>query len=150
MGFYFVAAGFTISGALTMLIFRGALASLGPAVIAQSTQDTNGPLQLFAKMQAWRDFGAACGPLITGALLAYASPESLHAAVGVAMTVMFIFWVKGSLSLDKKIKINELIDCVLSPGSRQSVVPWNYENLICHNPKSLEFHSLIFFIFRSR
>ena len=54
MGFYFVAAGFTISGALTMLIFRGALASLGPAVIAQSTQDTNGPLQLFAKMQNLR------------------------------------------------------------------------------------------------
>ena len=51
--------------------------------------------------------------------------------------------------LDKK-KINELIDCVLSLGSRQSMVPWNYENLICHNPKSLKFHSLILFIFRSR
>ena len=100
-GFYFVAVGFTISGALTMLIFRGALASLGPAVIAQSTQGSDGPLQLFAKMQAWRDLGAACGPLITGALLAYASPESLHAAVGIAMTIMFIFWAKGSLSLAK-------------------------------------------------
>jgi hypothetical protein len=52
-------------------------------------------------MQAWRDLGAACGPLITGALLAYASPESLHAAVGIAMTIMFIFWAKGSLSLAK-------------------------------------------------
>ena len=100
-GFYFVAVGFTISGALTMLIFRGALASLGPAVIAQSTQGSDGPLQLFAKMQAWRDLGAACGPLITGALLAYASPESLHAAVGIAMTIMFIFWAKGLLSLAK-------------------------------------------------
>lgn len=49
-----------------MLIFRGALASLGPATIAQSlskSEDAMGPL---ARMQTWRDFGAACGPLVTG------------------------------------------------------------------------------------
>jgi DHA1 family inner membrane transport protein len=36
VGFVCVALGLTVFGALVMLLFRGALASLGPAVIAQS------------------------------------------------------------------------------------------------------------------
>lgn len=96
IGFVLVAAGLTVAGALVMLIFRGALASLGPAVITQSLdadQDAIGPL---ARMQAWRDLGAACGPLATGLLLATVSAELQHAAVSVALAAGLIYWLKNS------------------------------------------------------
>ncbi|MEM7253036.1 MAG: MFS transporter [Pseudomonadota bacterium] len=91
-GFVSVAIGLTVFGALIMLLFRGALASLGPAVIAQSIpegEDAVGPL---ARMQAWRDLGAAFGPLITGFLLATVSAEIQHGAVAVAMAAGLIYW----------------------------------------------------------
>lgn len=93
IGFVFVALGFTVFGALVMLLFRGALASLGPAVIAQSLtedEDVVGPL---ARMQAWRDLGAACGPLATGFLLTLVSAELQHGAVAVALAGGLIFWM---------------------------------------------------------
>ncbi len=91
-GFIFVAVGLTVAGALIMLLFRGALASLGPAVITQPLapdEDAIGPL---ARMQAWRDFGAACGPLMTGFLLTAVSAEALHAAVAVALATSLVYW----------------------------------------------------------
>ncbi len=92
-GFICVAAGFTIAGALIMLIFRGALASLGPAVIAQSLEHTEDAIGPLARMQAWRDLGAAFGPLATGFLLAVASPELQHAAVAVALAGGLLYWL---------------------------------------------------------
>ncbi len=94
VGFVSIAVGFTVFGALIMLLFRGALASLGPAVIVQgmaSDEQAIGPL---ARMQAWRDFGAACGPLATGFLLAYTSAELQHAVVAVALTLGLIYWLR--------------------------------------------------------
>lgn len=73
VGFVSVAVGFTVFGALVMLLFRGALASLGPAVIVQAMSAEEQAIGPLARMQAWRDFGAACGPLATGFLLAYTS-----------------------------------------------------------------------------
>ncbi len=93
MGFVFVAAGFTIVGALIMLLFRGALASLGPAVIVQSLDreaDAIGPL---ARMQAWRDLGAAFGPLATGFLLTAFSAELQHGVVAVALAGSLVYWM---------------------------------------------------------
>ena len=93
LGFVAVAGGFTVAGALIMLLFRGALASLGPAVIAQSLdpdEDAIGPL---ARMQAWRDLGAACGPLATGFLLTVASAELQLMVVSVALAGGLIYWV---------------------------------------------------------
>lgn len=93
LGFVSVALGLTVFGALVMLLFRGALASLGPAVIAQSIaadEEAIGPL---ARMQAWRDFGAACGPLATGFLLTLLSPEIQHAAVAVALAAGLVYWM---------------------------------------------------------
>ena len=93
LGFVFVASGIVVLGALIMLLFRGALASLGPAVIAQGLdkdEDAIGPL---ARMQAWRDFGAACGPLVTGFLLSVVSAELQHAAVAVAMAAGLAYWM---------------------------------------------------------
>ena len=96
LGFVFVAAGLMVAGALVMLLFRGALASLGPAVITQSLaadEEAIGPL---ARMQGWRDFGAACGPLATGFLLTVLSAEIQHAAMAVAVAAGLFYWLLES------------------------------------------------------
>ena len=93
LGFIGVAVGFTVVGALIMLLFRGALASLGPAVITQSLQadeDAIGPL---ARMQTWRDIGASCGPLATGFMLTVVSAEMQHGIVAVAMAAGLVYWM---------------------------------------------------------
>jgi len=98
LGFVGVAVGFTVLGALVMLLFRGALASLGPAVIAQSLsadEDAIGPL---ARMQAWRDIGASAGPLVTGFLLTVLSAEIQHGIVAVAMVAGLVYWVQYSVN----------------------------------------------------
>ncbi len=93
LGFILVAAGWTVTGALIMLLFRGALASLGPAVIAQSLHESEDALGPLARMQAWRDLGAACGPLATGFLLAILSPEIQHALVALALGFGIAYWL---------------------------------------------------------
>ena len=95
LGFVGVALGFTVIGAVIMLIFRGALASLGPVVITQELAPHEDPIGPLARMQAWRDFGAACGPLITGFLLTIISAESLHAGVALTLVVSLIYWLSS-------------------------------------------------------
>jgi fucose permease len=95
-GFVCVAAGVTVIGALIMLLFRGALASLGPAVIIQSLADDEEAIGPLARMQAWRDLGAACGPLATGFLLTTLSAEAQHAMVSVALAVGLFYWMLSS------------------------------------------------------
>lgn len=92
LGFICVAVGFIVFGSIVMLIFRGALASLGPAVIVQgmaAEAEAIGPL---ARMQAWRDLGAACGPLATGFLLAFLSAEIQYWMVAVALVGGLMYW----------------------------------------------------------
>ncbi|GAW36565.1 major Facilitator Superfamily protein [Roseovarius sp. A-2] len=96
LGFVMVAAGLTVAGALIMLIFRGALASLGPAVIAQGLAPEDDAIAPLARMQAWRDFGAAVGPLATGFLLTAVAAEVLHAAVAVMLAASLVFWLAES------------------------------------------------------
>lgn len=93
LGFVGVAVGLTVAGALVMLLFRGALASLGPAVIAQGLPEDADAIGPLARMQAWRDLGAACGPLVTGYLLTLLSAETLHAAVAVVLTLALAYWL---------------------------------------------------------
>jgi MFS family permease len=93
IGFVCVAVGMTVFGALVMLLFRGALASLGPAVIAQSLSDEDDAIGPLARMQAWRDFGAACGPLVTGFLLTFLSAEVQLGAVAVALGAGLAYWL---------------------------------------------------------
>jgi DHA1 family inner membrane transport protein len=92
-GFVCVASGLTVFGALIMLLFRGALASLGPAVITQSLAEEDDAIGPLARMQAWRDLGAAFGPLVTGFLLTFVSAEIQHGAVAVALAGGIIFWM---------------------------------------------------------
>ena len=96
VGFICVAAGQTVIGALIMLLFRGALASLGPAVITQSLAQEDDAIGPLARMQAWRDLGAAFGPLATGFLLAFASAELQHAVVAVALAGGLLYWLLAS------------------------------------------------------
>lgn len=93
LGFVGVACGFTVFGALIMLLFRGALASLGPAVIAQSLDADEEAIGPLARMQAWRDLGAACGPLATGFLLTFLSAEIQLGAVAVALSAGLVYWL---------------------------------------------------------
>lgn len=93
LGFVCVASGVVVFGALVMLMFRGALAALGPAVIAQSLTEDEEAIGPLARMQAWRDFGAACGPLATGFLLTFVSAELQHAAVAVALAGGLLYWM---------------------------------------------------------
>lgn len=95
LGFVCVALGATVFGALAMLIFRGALASLGPAVIAQSLDEKDDAIGPLARMQAWRDFGAACGPLATGFLLTMVSAELQHGMVAIALAGGIIYWLRA-------------------------------------------------------
>jgi len=91
-GFVGVAVGLTVAGSIVMLLFRGALASLGPAVIVQGMSAEDQAIGPLARMQAWRDLGAACGPLATGFLLAIVSAESQYWMVTVAMVGGLAYW----------------------------------------------------------
>lgn len=90
-GFIGVAAGFTVLGALVMLLFCGALASLGPAVIAQSLDADEDAIGLLARMQAWREIGASAGPLVTGFLLTVISAEMQHGIVAIALAAGLVY-----------------------------------------------------------
>lgn len=94
LGFVGVAAGFTLAGALVMLVFRGALASLGPATIVQATAGDASVMAPLARMQAWRDFGAAVGPLLAGAAIGFVSPESLHGLVAAGLVAALLWWYR--------------------------------------------------------
>jgi hypothetical protein len=44
-------------------------------------------------MQAWRDLGAAFGPLATGFLLTTVSAEIQHGAIAIALTGGVVCWM---------------------------------------------------------
>ena len=92
VGFLGIAPGFTIAGALLMLVFRSALTVLGPAVVVRQIPVTQPVIGDLARMHAWRDVGAAAGPLATGVLLTVTSPELLHGVMAVLVTVGMLAW----------------------------------------------------------
>ena len=47
-------------------------------------------------MQAWRDLGAACGPLATGFLLTVLSAEFQLGVVAVALATGLVYWLLAS------------------------------------------------------
>ena len=95
VGFVSIAAGLTVTGAIVMLIFRGALASTGPAIIVQSMKSCDPVITPLARMQAWRDLGAAFGPLFTGFALSIFSPETQHAIMAAALFAGLVFWFRN-------------------------------------------------------
>lgn len=93
LGFVGAAVGLTVFGALVMLLFRGALASLGPTVITQSLDASEDVICPLARMQTWRDIGASCGPLVTGFLLTVVSAEIQHGFVAIALAAGLTYWM---------------------------------------------------------
>ena len=92
VGFLGIASGFTIAGALLMLFFRSALGVLGPAVVVQRMSATQSAIGSLARMHAWRDLGAAVGPLATGLLLTMTSAELLHGVVAALVLAGMLAW----------------------------------------------------------
>lgn len=92
LGFAGIAADYTITGALVMLVFRGALASLGPAAVVQATHADASVMFPLARMQAWRDLGAAIGPLATGYALSLVSAQWLHGVLAVLTLAGLVAW----------------------------------------------------------
>ena len=92
LGFLGVASGFTIAGALLMLFSRSALTILGPAVVVQRSSPTQPVIGDLARMHAWRDLGAAMGPIATGVLLTVTSAELLHGVMSALVAVGMLAW----------------------------------------------------------
>ncbi len=93
-GFACIAVGLTVVGAIAMLVFRGALASLGPAIIVDGLAEDDTAIGPLARMQAWRDLGAAIGPLTTGFALAVVSAQFLHGVVAVMLVLGLLYWIR--------------------------------------------------------
>lgn len=94
VGFFGIAWGFTIAGALLMLFSRSALTVLGPAVVVRRIAPTQSAIGDLARMHAWRDLGAALGPLAAGVLLTVTSAELLHGVMGALATVGMLVWAR--------------------------------------------------------
>ena len=96
VGFLLISIEMIVTGAIILLIFRGAMASLGPALIAQSINNDNNVKNDLSTMQTFRDLGASIGPIITGATLSYFSPAIQHLILGIIFTVFFIFFLNSN------------------------------------------------------
>ena len=92
VGFFGIAWGFTIAGALLMLFSRSALTILGPAVVVRRISPAQSVIGDLARMHAWRDLGAAVGPLAAGVLLTVTSAELLHGVMGALVAVGMLAW----------------------------------------------------------
>lgn len=91
VGFLAVAVGATITGAVLMLSARGALAAVGPALIVEEAAGAP-VMRGLARLQAWRDLGAAVGPLATGYLLLASTPQLLHGVVAALVAATMLAW----------------------------------------------------------
>ena len=91
VGLLLIAFNEVVLGAIILLIFRGAIASLGPTIIAQRFDAKEIVLDNLARLQSWRDLGAAAGPMVTGFALLYVSAELQHLILAIifGMTLAF-------------------------------------------------------------
>jgi len=88
-----VGLGWLYTGALAIVLARGALGTLIPAAVALFAPDA--VLQSLARNQTWRDIGAAMGPLTTGFVLGSTTPENLHrvlAMIVLASLLWLLAW----------------------------------------------------------
>ncbi|MDH3703372.1 MAG: MFS transporter [Alphaproteobacteria bacterium] len=76
-GFALLAIGQPYAGSALVIAARAAIATVGPAIVAQRAPE-NTTMYRLAVMQTWRDFGAAVGPLVTGALLEFTEANLLY------------------------------------------------------------------------
>jgi MFS family permease len=77
VGFALLAIDHPYAGSAFVIVARAAIAAVGPAMVAQRAPEHTTMYRL-AVMQTWRDFGAAVGPLVTGALLEITEANMLY------------------------------------------------------------------------
>ena len=81
--------GWLIAGSIAIVLARGGLGTLFPAAVAHFASE--GVLQPLARNQTWRDIGAAAGPIATGILLEFYSPQEMQLALAAIYAVFFIW-----------------------------------------------------------
>ena len=89
-GLILVALDEVVFGAIVLLIFRGAIATLGPAIIAKQFDGNETVLNNLARLQSWRDLGAAAGPIVTGFALIYVSAGLQHFILAVIFGLLLL------------------------------------------------------------
>ncbi len=92
-GFAGVGSGWLYTGALAIVLARGALGTLFPAAVVLFAPKA--VLQPLARNQTWRDIGAAAGPLATGFGLTLTTPQALHLGFAI-MFVASLLWLVAS------------------------------------------------------
>ena len=91
VGLALVGMGWLYTGAVAIVVARGALGTLIPAAVALFAPA--GLLHPLARNQTWRDIGAALGPLTTGFVLHLTTPETLHIVLAVVFLVSLLWLV---------------------------------------------------------
>ncbi len=91
VGLLLIAFNEVVLGAIILLIFRGAIASLGPTIIAQRFDAKEIVLDNLARVQSWRDLGVAAGPMVTGFALLYVSAELQHLILAIIFGMALAF-----------------------------------------------------------
>ncbi|MDA1099822.1 MAG: hypothetical protein O2967_12640 [Proteobacteria bacterium] len=90
-GLGLVGLGWLYTGAVAIVVARGALGTLIPAAVALFAPA--GLLQPLARNQTWRDIGAALGPLTTGFVLHLTRAETLHLVLAVVFLASLLWLV---------------------------------------------------------
>ena len=90
LGLILIALNEVIFGAIVLLIFRGAIAALGPTIIAKQFDGSDTVLDNLARLQSWRDLGAAAGPIVTGFALLYVSAELQHFILAIVFALLLL------------------------------------------------------------
>ncbi len=94
LGFGLIGAELLTLGSIALIVSRGALGTLFPAAVARIYPE--GKVKALARNQTWRDVGAAAGPLVTGACLAFIAAEMMHVFVSLAFIITFTIFVRSS------------------------------------------------------
>ena len=90
LGLILISLNEVIFGAMVLLIFRGAIAALGPTIIAKQFDGSDTVLDNLARLQSWRDLGAAAGPIVTGFALLYVSAELQHFILAIVFALLLL------------------------------------------------------------
>lgn len=94
VGFLLIGIGNLILGSVALVLCRGALGTLFPTAAAKIYPGD--AMSAFTRNQAWRDIGAAAGPLATGVLLGIISAELIHLLIfGLFTITSSWFFVSG-------------------------------------------------------
>ena len=64
---------------------------MGPTIIAQRFDAKEIVLDNLARLQSWRDLGAAAGPMVTGFALLYVSAELQHLILAIIFGMALAF-----------------------------------------------------------